>query len=678
MLCRFMHRFGSWLVLLVLATPALWAQPTVPTLSQPLPNQTVALGGSAVTVDLRNYFTIPGVTGQVAQFDTVLGKINVELLGNDTPLTVANFLNYVNRGAYTNSIIHRSAKLSDNVTPFVIQGGGFALQGNSIGAIAADAPVKNEFKISNTRGTMAMAKTAAGPDTATNQWFFNLGDNSANLDNQNGGFTVFARVIGTGMTVVDAIAAVPSYDASGANLLNDSNFTALPLLNPSLTAANLVLINSIATVPIYPASGASTSVLSFAGQSFNSSIASVKFDQSNLVITPSSTATGTATISVTASDTNGNVITGSFTVTVAASVAAPVITTPPASQYVTPGSNVTFSVVASGTPPLTYQWKLNGAAIAGATGATYTIVSAQFADAGIYTVTVTNSVNAITSNAAVLTVNPVVTPTASRITSLSIRIGAGTGDQTLIAGFQVSGNGKSLLIRGVGPTLANYSVPGFLVDPLLSLFNGNPTLINSNDNWSDAANASQIAATAAQLQDFALPAGSKDAALLATLNDGLYTAQVSGVGNTTGIALVEVYDANPTAASRLTGVSARTQVGTGANILIAGFAITGTAQMKVLLRGVGPTLASFAVNGVLADPQIAVYTSPGGFQIASNDNWSDNANAAQISANSGFPLPAGSKDAALLLTLNPGTYTVQVSGVGNATGVALVEVYEVP
>jgi len=207
MLCRFMARFGSWPVLLVLATPALWAQSTVPTLSQSLPNQTVALGASAVTVDLRNYFTIPGVTGQVAQFDTVLGKINVELLASDAPLNVANFLTYVNRSAYTNSIIHRS------VSGFIIQGGGYLLQGTSINAITADAAVKNEFKISNTRGTMAMAKTSSGPDTATNQWFFNLADNSANLDNQNGGFTVFARVIGTGMTVVDAIAAVPTYDA---------------------------------------------------------------------------------------------------------------------------------------------------------------------------------------------------------------------------------------------------------------------------------------------------------------------------------------------------------------------------------------------------------------------------------------------------------------------------------
>ena len=357
---------------------------------------------------------------------------------------------------------------------------------------------------------------------------------------------------------------------------------------------------------------------------------------------------------------------------------APAITSQPASLTVTVGATASFSVTATGNPAPTYQWKKNGVAIAGATAATLTLANAQTSDAASYTVTATNSVNAVTSNAAVLTVNPVVTPTTSRLASLSVRIGAGTGDQTLIVGFIVSGNGKSLLIRGVGPTLgaAPYNVPGVLADPQLSLYNGS-TLINSNDNWSDNANASQIAATATQLQDFALPAGSKDAALLTTLNDGLYTAQVSGVGNTTGITLVEVYDANATAAARLTGVSARTQVGTGANVLIAGFSISGTAPMKVLLRGVGPTLASFAVTGVLADPQIAVFTSPGGTQISSNDNWSDNANAAQIAANSGFPLPAGSKDAALLLTLNPGTYTVQVSGVGNTTGVALVEVYEV-
>ena len=388
---------------------------------------------------------------------------------------------------------------------------------------------------------------------------------------------------------------------------------------------------------------------------------------------------GTYTLVITNSAATVTTNDATLTVNPVSGLTAPAITTQPTSQTVTVGSTASFTVAATGNPFPTYQWKKNGAPITGAITATLTLANAQTSDAASYTVTVTNSVNAITSSAAVLTVNPAVTSTASRITSLSIRNGAGTGDQTLIAGFQVSGNGKSLLIRGVGPTLgaAPYNVPGVLADPQLNLYNGSLTLITSNDNWSDAANASQVAAAAVQLQDFALPVGSKDAALLSTLNDGLYTAQVSGAGNTTGIALVEVYDANPTAASHVNGVSARSQVGTGANILIAGFGITGTAPMKVLLRGVGPTLATFAVTGVLADPQIAVYTSPGGVQIASNDNWSDNANAAQIAANSGFPLLAGSKDAALLLTLNPGTYTVQVSGVGNTTGVALVEVYEV-
>ena len=365
-----------------------------------------------------------------------------------------------------------------------------------------------------------------------------------------------------------------------------------------------------------------------------------------------------------------------LTVNGSGGLTAPAITSQPASLTVTVGDTASFTVTATGNPTPTYQWKKNGVAISGATAATLTLTNAQTSDAASYTVTVTNSVNSVTSNAAVLTVNSVVTPTASRIISLSIRIGAGIGDQTLIVGFIVTGNGKSLLVRGVGPTLgaAPFNVPGVLADPQLKLYNGS-TLIASNDNWSTAANASQVAATAALLQDFALPANSLDAALLTTLDDGLYTAQVSGAGSTTGIALVEVYDANSTATSRLTGVSARTQVGTGDNIMIAGFGISGTAPMKVLLRGVGPTLVNYGVTGVLADPQLVIKL--GTTTVASNDNWSDNANAAQIAANSGFPLPAGSKDAALLLTLNPGTYTVQVSGVGNTTGIALVEVYEV-
>ena len=683
MLCRFMARFGSWLFLLVLATPALWAQSTVPTLSQPLPSQTVALGGSAVTVDLRNYFTIPGVTGQVAQFDTVLGKINVELLANDAPLNVANFLNYANRGAYTSSIIHRS------VPSFVIQGGGYLLQANSINPIAADAPVKNEFKISNTRGTMAMAKTAAGPDTATNQWFFNLSDNrhsvdpttgqDIGLDAQNGGFTVFARVIGTGMTVVDAIAAVPTYDAR--TQLNASDFGNLPLLNNSLTADNLILIRSVSTVPIYPTSGASTTVLSFAVQSFNSAVASAKVDQSNLVITPSSTTTGTATISVTATDTNGNVISGSFTVTVAASVAAPVVTTPPASQYVTPGSNVTFSVVASSTTPLTYQWKLSGAAIAGATSATYSMANVQAANMGFYSVTVTNGVGSVDSDVAILTVATGI----SRLTGLSTR-GYVPTSGSLTPGFYLRGSGsKPIIVRAVGPSLSNYGVASPLSDPRMDLIPaGGTTPLLSNDDWGTNNNLTALRAA----MPFPLVEGSKDAAALATLSTATssgYTVRiVPNSTSTAGIALAEVYDLDAaTSPVQFFSLSTLGFTGTGETILTSGFFITGAGPKQLLIRAVGPTLgaAPYNVPGVLADPQFRVVPLNLDLTVASNDNWggtpaSQAALQAAFAQTNDFALPAGSKDAAAIVRLPPGGYTIQVTGVGGTTGNVLVEVYD--
>ena len=387
----------------------------------------------------------------------------------------------------------------------------------------------------------------------------------------------------------------------------------------------------------------------------------------------------------------GSVTSRAAKLTVTVLPLAPVIGTQPQSIVQSAGGIASFTVTASGTPLPTYQWQrlpassstwanlTSGTTYAGVTTATLTVSGVSAAMTGDqFRCIITNSAGRTTTDAATLTISSGAA-SPSRLTSLSIRIGAGTGDQTLIVGFIVSGDNKSLLVRGVGPTLAQYGVVGFLADPQLKLFNGNAQ-INSNDNWFSAANASQVVGVAAQLQEFTLPANSRDAALLSTLNNGVYTAQVSGVGNTTGIALVEVYDANAAAASRLTGVSARTQVGTGDNILIAGFGITGTLPLKVLVRGVGPSLASFGVAGVLTDPQLVVKS--GATVIATNDNWSDAANADQIAATAtrlqDFPLPAGSKDAALLLALNPGTYTVQVSGIGNTTGVALVEVYEAP
>ena len=183
----------------------------------------------------------------IVTFDTVLGSFDVQLDPEAAPATVENFLNYVKDGDYVSSIIHR------NLPGFIIQGGGFTFDESIFGIVPTDPPVINEFQRSNVRGTIAMAKLGDDPDSATSQWFINLNDNTANLDSQNGGFTVFGEVIDDGMDVVDAIAAVPTFDArviTGA-------FGNLPLRDfdgSPITSANLVVINRVVRAPSTPAS----------------------------------------------------------------------------------------------------------------------------------------------------------------------------------------------------------------------------------------------------------------------------------------------------------------------------------------------------------------------------------------------------------------------------------------
>ena len=165
----------------------------------------------------------------VVEFQTNMGTFEVNLYDNATPLTVANFLDYVNGLAYSNSILHRAPP------GFVVQGGGFTFNAALPVAITSDLPIQNEPVYSNVRGTIAMAKTSQ-PDSATNQWFFNLTDNSANLDLQNEGFTVFGEVINNGMDVVAAIAALPVYDFSAR--FSSGAFQQLPLQNYTVTDFN--------------------------------------------------------------------------------------------------------------------------------------------------------------------------------------------------------------------------------------------------------------------------------------------------------------------------------------------------------------------------------------------------------------------------------------------------------
>lgn len=272
---------------------------------------------------------------------------------------------------------------------------------------------------------------------------------------------------------------------------------------------------------------------------------------------------------------------------------------------------------------------------------------------------------------------------SSRLANLSARAVAGSGDSSLIAGFVLSETrGKPLLIRGIGPTLSSYGVSGALLDPTLAL-NSSGGTVAANDDWGGAANVAALSAATTQLNAFALQAGSRDAALLSSLGSGgAYTAVLEGKSGASGVALIEVYDADRSAPGRLVNVAARSRVGTGDDVLIAGFVIDGREPLPVLIRAVGPTLAGFGVGDALVDPQLAVINQSTGNRVHENDNWTSAANAGAVTAAvlsvQTFPLPVGSKDSAVLANLPPGAYTAVASGVGNTTGVTLIEVYEVP
>jgi hypothetical protein len=271
---------------------------------------------------------------------------------------------------------------------------------------------------------------------------------------------------------------------------------------------------------------------------------------------------------------------------------------------------------------------------------------------------------------------------SARLSNLSCRGPVGSGASQLIAGFVTRGPPKTLLIRAAGPALAPFGVTGFLTDPMLTVQDtGTGAVAASNDNWGDGGDAPALASLATALGAFPFPAGSLDAGLVATLPAGPYTAAVSGAPGSTGsTTLVEIYGADPApAAGRLVDVSTRGAVGTGANVMIAGFVIAGSEPKRVLVRAVGPGLDPFGVAGTLADPLLAVFDQSGA-QIAANDDWSLARSPAATAATAlrlgAFALADGSLDSAIVLTLAPGSYTVQVSGVGSGTGNALVEVYD--
>lgn len=256
----------------------------------------------------------------------------------------------------------------------------------------------------------------------------------------------------------------------------------------------------------------------------------------------------------------------------------------------------------------------------------------------------------------------------SAIKNLSVRANVAAGDR-LIVGFVLNGS-KSALIRGIGPGLAPF-ISGITLaaNPRLELYNSTSTLIDSNEDWGGTT-----ALTNASASVGGFPLATLDSALLRTV-DGGYSAHFQTSG--TGLALVEVYDAGPSGSSaRLTNISARYQVGTGSDVLVAGFVIQGPGPKTVLIRGTGPTLRTlFGVNDAMADPMIKLYNSSQQV-IATNDTW--DAHVASVFPQIGaFAMVGGSNDAALMISLPPGSYSAELSGADGGTGNGLIEVYEV-
>lgn len=666
-------------VLLLLLTVAARAQSTLPTALQPIPSQSVLANGTPTTVDLRSYFGLPGVTGQVAQIDTVMGRINLELFANDAPRTVANFLNYISSGRYQNTFIHRA------VTGFVVQGGGFTAT-VPINPIQTFPPVQNEFRLGNVRGTVAMAKQGGDPNSATSQWFFNLADNRANLDNQNGGFTVFARVIGAGMDVVDAIAALPyfnvGFDPTGSPA--STPLRNVPAGETQLRTQYFVTVTNVRTLPVYPSPDGGSAVLSFAATSSAPAIVTAAVSGPNLTLTP--VAVGSASVTVTVTDSNNRTASSSVLVTVTpgASASRPVIVAQPQAEIrMASGTvnTVVFSVGATGTPTPTYQWRRNGNPVTGQISSTYVLTNASDAQAGRFTCVVSNSEGSVESDPAVLSF--IAAPSPSRLVNLSILADFAAGESltmgSVLGGPGTSGN-KALLARAVGPSLQQFQLTGFLPDPQMSLVTGGATVASNND-WGGSAG---LVTAFDQVGAFRYTAAnSRDAAIFQpSLAPGSYTVQVSDGGGVAGRALAELYDSTPDAAftaatPRLVNVSVLKQISAGAG-LTAGFVVSGTTAKTVLVRAIGPGLAAFNVSGPMADPQLRLFAS-GATKIAENDNWGGDAQLTTAGGSVGaFPISnLASRDAMLLLSLAPGSYSAEVSGLGGG-GMALVEIYEVP
>ncbi len=256
---------------------------------------------------------------------------------------------------------------------------------------------------------------------------------------------------------------------------------------------------------------------------------------------------------------------------------------------------------------------------------------------------------------------------------MSTRVKVSTGNNAVISGFIITGTGqKTVILRAIGPSLANAGVAGTMADPTLDLYDAKGALIATDDNWRDRQQAGF--GQGGRYHAFQ-PTDESESAIAVTLEPGAYTTVVRGKNRSTGVALAELYDYSRDAGSKLANISARALVQTGDNVLIGGLMVVGEGSTKMILRALGPSLAPYGITNALPDPTLELHDGNGAL-IGFNNDWRDNAAQAAQIAVSGVA-PTNARESAMALTLAAGNYTAIVRGRVNGSGIALFEAYNV-
>jgi cyclophilin family peptidyl-prolyl cis-trans isomerase len=548
------------------------AQNVPPVVTSQIADFTEYAGAPPRSIDLAPLFSDPDVSNAV-RMSTVLGNIDIALFGQQKPITVTNFLKYVDEGRYfkidptngqvASSFIHRS------LPGFIIQGGGFlgTVDPNNPNnaqptSVLTLPPIQNEPGISNTRGTIAMAQFGTNADSATSQWFINLANNTGlDVRNMNAGpYTVFGRVVNNGMTVADAIAALPRFNLG-------SPFDDLPLRN--YASPNPVRVPNLVSVPAI----AQISPLTFSATSDSANV-SVAVSGTKLLVAGNQA--GSAHVTVTATDFDGATAQQTFTVNVAAApgrlvqlstrmqvglgdnalIGGFIMRGPSPKRLMIRGIGPSTGLPGALLDPV-LELK-NGSNTTIATNDNWEeasnkqdMIDAGVAptspnESGILITVPSDTTNAFytavvrgansTTGLGLVEVYDLDSGPGSTLLNISTRGQVRADPDLLIGGFFVGGTqAKQILVRAIGPSLAAANVAGPLTDPSLEFFNGQGMKIDENNDWMTSPQKAQIQASGLA------PTNPKESAVLQTLAAGPYTAVVRGLSGEIGVGSVEVY-----------------------------------------------------------------------------------------------------------------------------------------